>query len=147
LCGHGELKAEFLEALEVEGRRYGVLARDMELVKSRLETAQETNVLLASCLGTLQARVMELEDIVMADSDAEGKPLDSPSDLEPVENMVAIPVPGLLVIHTLVPVETLLEYIPPSLRLTPSPPYVAERLEDPEHSSVPEFWVDPEVDQ
>jgi hypothetical protein len=45
--------------------------------------------------------------------------------------------------HTLVPVEL----VPPSLRTTPSPPYVADHAEDPEHSSVPEFWVDPVADQ
>jgi hypothetical protein len=81
-------------------------------------------------------------------NDAEGEPLDSSSDLGPVENMVAIPVPGLsVVIRTLVPMEIPSEYIPPSLHLTPSPPYVAERSEDPEHSGVPESWVDPGVDQ
>jgi hypothetical protein len=143
-----KLRAEFLEVLGVEGRRYSTLASDMELVKLWLATSQENNVLLASQLGSLQARLTNLEDTVMSDGDdAEGEPSDSSSDLEPVENVVAIPVPGPSVIHTLVPVETPLEYIPPSLCLTPSPPYVAERSEDPEHSGVPEFWVDLGVDQ
>jgi hypothetical protein len=142
-----ELKAEFLEAFEVEGRKYGVLARDMELVKSRLKTTQENNILLASRLGTLQARLVDLEDAVMSKSnDAEGESVDS-SDSEPVENMVAIPIPGLSVIRTLVPMEVPSKFIPLSLRLTPFPPYVAERSEDPEHHNVPEFWVDLEADQ
>jgi hypothetical protein len=147
-AGMEELKVEFLEALEVEGRRYGVLARDMELVKLRLVTAQENNVLLASRLASFQAQLSDLEDMVMEESeDAKGEPSDSSSNLEPVENMVAIPILAPSVVHTLVPVEVPSEYIPPSLCLTPSPPYIAERSEDLEHSGVPEFWVDPGVDQ
>jgi hypothetical protein len=46
--GMEELRAQFLEALGVEGRRYGVLARDMELVKLWLVMAQENNIFLAS---------------------------------------------------------------------------------------------------
>jgi hypothetical protein len=139
-AGMEELKAEFLEALELEGRRYGVLASDMELVKSRLVTAQENNVLLVSRLSSFQAELTDLEDAMMEESeDAEGEPSDSSSDLEPVENIVAIPVPGPSMIHALVPVETPFKFIPPSLHLTPFPPYVAERSEDLEHSGVPEF--------
>jgi hypothetical protein len=114
----------------------------MELVKSRLETAQENNVLLASHLGAFQARVMDLEDVMLSESeDAKGEPVDS-SDSEPVENMVAIPIPGPSVIHTLIPVETSIEFIPPVLQGTPSPPYVAEQAEDPEHYGVPEYWAE-----
>jgi hypothetical protein len=76
----------------------------------------------------------------MESSDAKGEPSDSSSDLEPVENMVAIPVPGPSVITTLVPVDS--EYIPPVLRVTPSPPYVAERSEDPADGGVPESWAE-----
>jgi hypothetical protein len=90
---------------------------------------------------------LEGKDILMEDMDAKGEPLDSSSDLDPVENVVAIPIPGPSVVHTLVPVETPSEFIPPSLHVTPSPPYVAEHVEDLEHSGVPEFWVDPEVNQ
>jgi hypothetical protein len=145
--GMDELNERFAEALRVEGVRYGVLAWDMELVKSQLETAQENNVLLVSRLSAFQVRLLEVEDVLMEDANAEGEPSDLSSDLDPVENVVAIPIPGPSVVHTLVPVEVPSEFIPPSLRVTPSPPYVAECLEDPEHSGVPEFWVDPEVDQ
>jgi hypothetical protein len=44
--GLEDLSSKFSEALEVEGRHYGVLARDVELLKSQLETSQATNVLL-----------------------------------------------------------------------------------------------------
>ena len=85
---------------------------------------------------------MDLEDMVMSDSeDANGEPLDSSTDINPVENVVAIPVPGLLVIHTLVPVDTPSEFISPSLWESPSPLYIAEHGEDPEHHGVPEYWA------
>jgi hypothetical protein len=61
--------------------------------------------------------------------------------------MVVIPILGVSMIHTHVPVEVPSEFIPPSLHLMPSPPYIAEHLEDLEHSGIPEFWVDPGVDQ
>jgi hypothetical protein len=56
--GMEDLNMRFAEALEVEGVRYGVLVRDMELVKSWLETAQENNVLLASRLSAFQVRLL-----------------------------------------------------------------------------------------
>jgi hypothetical protein len=140
--GMEDLSTQFNEALEVEGQRYGVLARDMELVKSQLETAQENNVLLAGRLSAFQVRLLEVKDVLMEDADAEGEPSDLSSDLDPVQNMVAIPIPGPVVVHTLVPVEVSSEYIPPSLCITPSPPYMAELGEGPEHSGVPKYWVD-----
>jgi hypothetical protein len=41
--GMEDLNMRFAEALEVEGVKYGVLSQDMELVKSKLETAQCQN--------------------------------------------------------------------------------------------------------
>jgi hypothetical protein len=140
-----DIKTRFQEALDVEGQRYGVLARDMELVKSRLETAQENNILLASRLSAFQVRILEIEDVLMDDANAEGEPLDLSSDHDPVENVNAIPVPGPSVVHTLVPVEVPSKYIPPSLHVTPSPPYVASHGDNLEHSGVPEYWVDSDV--
>jgi hypothetical protein len=145
--GMEDLNTRFAEALELEGWRYGALARDMELVKSWLETAQENNILLVTHLSAFQVRITKVEDVLMNDLDAEGEPLDLSSDLDPVKNIIAIPVPGPSMVHTLVPVEVPSEFIPPPLRVTPSPPYVADRVEDPEHSSVPESWVDLAADQ
>jgi hypothetical protein len=68
----------------------------------------------------------------------------SSTDVEPVENMVAIPVPTPSVFHTLIPVKVPEEFIPPSLHSTPSPPYIQAREDDPLHDGVPEYWVDPE---
>ena len=70
----------------------------MELVKSWLETAQANNVLLAGRMGALMVRMLDIKDAVM--SDAKGEPSDSSSDVDPVENVVAIPVLAPSVIHT-----------------------------------------------
>ena len=73
----------------------------------------------------------------------------SSSNLDPVENMVAILVPAPSIIHTLVEIPE--EFVPPILRLsssvtsTPSPEYVQVLEEDPSHAGVPEYWADPEV--
>jgi hypothetical protein len=63
------------------------------------------------------------------------------SKFDPVENMVVIPIPPL-VIHTLIPVEVPEAFIPLSLQTTPSPPYVASHEEDLVHDGVLEYWVD-----
>jgi hypothetical protein len=79
-------------------------------------------------------------------SDVDGKGTavsTSSSEFDPMENMVAIPIPPPVI--TLIPVEVPEAFIPPSLRTTPSPPYVASREEDPESNGVPEFWADPGV--
>jgi hypothetical protein len=142
--GMEDLSSKFSEALEVEVRHYGVLAGDVKLLKSQLEASQATNILLSNLVTSLQGRVAKLEDAVMEDSDedAEGEVLSSSSssDMEPVENMVVIPVPALSVPYMLVPVE----FIPPSVCSSPSP-YVQDVEDDPLHDGVPEYWVDPDV--
>jgi hypothetical protein len=45
-------------------------------------------------------RITEVEDVLMNDLDAEGEASDSSSNLDPVENIVVIPVPGPSVVHT-----------------------------------------------
>ena len=73
----------------------------------------------------------------------------SSSDLDPVENMVAIPVLALSTVHTLVEIPE--DFIPPILRSslsvvsTLSPEYVQALEEDPSHTGVPKYWADPEV--
>jgi hypothetical protein len=141
--GMEDLSSRLSEALELEGRWYGVLARDVEMLKSRLETSQATNVLLSSLVSSLQGRITELEEAVIeeSDNDAKGDVVSSSLlDLEPVENMVAIPIPAPSVVHTLVP----MEFIPPSLCSSP-PPYVEAVGEDPLHGGVLEYWVNPDV--
>jgi hypothetical protein len=91
---------------------------------------------------SLQGRVAELEDVVMEESDdAKGEVVSSSSsDLDPVKNMVAIPVPGPSIVQTLI----LVDFVPPSLHSSLSP-YVAAVEDDPSHDGVPEYWVDPDV--
>ena len=72
-----------------------------------------------------------------------------PSELDPVENMVAIPVLAPSIIHMLVEIPE--DFIPPVLRSslsvasTPSPEYVQALEEDPSHAGVPEYWADLKV--
>ena len=84
-----------------------------------------------------------------SEDEAEVPSPSSSSDLDPVENMVAIPIPAPSVVHTLVEIPE--EFIPPILRSTPSvastpsPEYVQALEEDPASHGVPEFWADPEA--
>jgi hypothetical protein len=59
--------------------------------------------------------------------------------VDPVENMVAILIPAPSIIHTLVEIPK--EFILPSLRSTPSPPYVQAVEDDLSHDGVLEYWV------
>jgi hypothetical protein len=99
---------------------------------------------LASIVFNLRTRVGELEDAVMEEADAKGDAVvsTSSSEFDPVENMVAIPIPPPT-IHTLIPVEVPEALVTLSLQMTPSPPYIVDRVEDPVHDGVPEYWVDP----
>jgi hypothetical protein len=80
-----------------------------------------------------------------SDDNAEGDVAslsESLTNAEPVENIVAIPVPAPSIVHTLVLVEIPEEFIPPSLHSTPSPPYIQAREEDLSHDGVLEYWAD-----
>jgi hypothetical protein len=121
-------------------------------LEERLEHSLTHVANLAALLLSIQSRVTEVEDAVMADSEEEGEGevlSSSSSDLDPVENIVAIPIPGLSVVHTLVEIPE--EFVPPILWLsspvpsTLSPPYVQAPEEDPSHNGVPKYWADPEV--
>jgi hypothetical protein len=91
------------------------------LTENRLETMNTANVLLDHLITSLQSCVSEVEDTVMEESDAEGEVVDSSdsslsTDVEPVENMVAIPVPTPgTVVHLLVPIKVPQEFVPPAL--------------------------------
>jgi chromosome segregation ATPase len=117
-----------------------------KLTDSLLRSSDLVNLVL-----TLQNRVGEIEDAVMEESEGSGREVasSSSSDLDPIENMVAIPVPALSIVHTLVAIPE--EYIPPVLRpssvvpSTPSPEYVQALEDDPAHDGTPEYWADPEA--
>jgi predicted nucleic acid-binding Zn-ribbon protein len=126
----GEITSDWVETLEIEENRRkdleGKIAFLEEKVANFLNYQSDTVALVLS----LQSRISEVEDAVVDES--EGAPEEvassSSSDLDPVENMVAIPVLAPSVVHTLVEIPE--EFVPPILRLslsitsTPSPKYV-----------------------
>jgi hypothetical protein len=146
-----EITADWVEAMEIEENRRKALEGKVTLLEEKvvnfLTYQQDTVALVLS----LQGRLTEVEDVMMEDPEEVQEEVSSSSlsDLDPVENMVAIPVPGPSIIHTLVEIPE--EFIPPVLRLsssitsTPSPEYVQALEEDPSHAGVPKYWVDPEV--
>ena len=147
----GEITADWVEALEIEEARRKDLEEKVAFLEEKitnclLHQADTVNLVLA-----LQGRLAQVEDVVMEESEdeAEVPSPSSSSDLDPVENMVAIPVPAPSVVHTLVEIPE--EFIPPVLRSsppvasTPSPEYVQALEEDPASYGVPEFWADPEA--
>ena len=133
----GEFLSDYTEAVVAEERR-----RDLETKVEELEQRLRVTVVLMSSFSD---HLVEVEDIIMEDSDAEGEAVASSSlsDFGPVENMVAIPVPGPSVIHTLTPISD--TYIPLSVHSSPSPPYVQVWEEDLVHSGVLEYWAGPDA--
>ena len=147
----GEITADWVEALEIKEARRKDLEEKVAFLEEKitnclLHQADTVNLVLA-----LQGRLSQVEDVVMEESEdnAEVPSPSSSSDLDPVENMVAIPIPAPSVVHTLVEIPE--EFVPPILRptssvaSTPSPKYVQALEEDPASHGVPEFWADPEV--
>jgi chromosome segregation ATPase len=148
----GEFSSNLMEALEIEENRRKDLETKVSGLEERLEHVLTHVANLAALLLSVQSHVVEVEDAVMADSedDASGEVLSSSSSgLDPVENMVAIPIPAPSIIHTLVKIPE--EFVPPILRAssslpsTPSPPYVQALEEDPVHDGTPKYWADPEA--
>ena len=145
----GEITADWMEALEIEEARRKDLEKvaflEEKITNCLLHQADTVNLVL-----TLQGHLTQVEDVVMEESkeDVEVPSSSSSSDLDPVENMVAIPIPALSVIRTLVEIPE--EFVPPILRSsssvasTPSPEYVQALEEDPASHGIPEFWADPE---
>ena len=146
-----EITSDWVEALEIKENR----RKDFEGKVAFLEE-KITNCLLhqsdtVNLVLSLQGRISEVEDSGMEEPEEEDAEVvsSSSSDLDPVENMVAIPVPAPSVIHTLVEIPE--EFVPPILRpsssvmSTPSPEYVQALEEDPSHAGVPKYWADPEV--
>jgi hypothetical protein len=141
----GEITLDWVEALEIEENRRkaleGKVAFLEEKVVNFLTYQQDTVALVLS----LQGHLAEVEDAVMEESKGvqEEVASSSSSDLDPIENMVAIPIPALSVIHTLVEIPE--EFVPPilqpssSVMSTPSPKYVQALEEDPSHTGVPKY--------
>jgi hypothetical protein len=148
----GEFSSDLMEALEIEENRRKDLEAKVSGLEERLEHTLTHVANLASLLLSVQSCVVEVEGAVMEESedDTGGEVLSSlSSDLDPVENMVAIPIPAPSVIHTLVEIPE--EFVPPihrsslSVPSTPSLEYVQALEDDPAHDGTPEYWADPEV--
>ena len=112
----GEITADWVEALEIEEARRKDLEEKVAFLEEKitnclLHQADTVNLVLA-----LQGRLTQVEDVVMEESEEDDAEVPSPSsssDLDPVENMVAIPIPAPSVVHTLVEIPE--EFIPPVL--------------------------------
>jgi hypothetical protein len=138
-------------AVALEEARRVALEEKVAFLEEKLTDSLLCSSDLVNLVLTLQNRVGEIEDAVMEESEGSGPEVvsSSSSDLDPIENMVAIPVPAPSAIHTLVAIPE--EYIPPVLRSslavssTPSPEYIQALEDDPVHGGTPEFWADPEA--
>jgi hypothetical protein len=147
----GEFSSDLMEALEIEENKRKDLEAKVAFLEEKLVNSLTHTISLVTLILSVQARVAEVEDAVMEESedDAEVVSSSSSSDLGPVENMVAIPVPAPSVVHTLVEIPE--EFVPPILRpsssvpSTPSPEYVQALEDDLVHDGTPEYWVDPEA--
>jgi hypothetical protein len=147
----GEFSSDLMEALEIEENRRKDLKAKVAFLEEKLVNSTHPYRQLGDLILSIQARVAEVEDAVMEESEEGGEEVvsSSSSDLDPVENMVAIPVPAPSVIHTLVEIPE--EFVPPILRpssavpSTPSPEYVQALEDDPAHDGTPEYWADPEA--
>jgi hypothetical protein len=142
---------DLLEAMEIEENRRKDLEAKVGFLEEKLVNSLTHTANLVTLILSVQARVAEVEDAVMEESEEGDAEVvsSSSSDLDPIENMVAIPVPAPSVVHTLVEIPE--EFVPPILQssssvpLTPSPEYVQALEDDPAHNGIPEYWVDPEA--
>jgi hypothetical protein len=139
------------EAVASETARRVALEEKVAFLEEKLTDSLLHSADLVNLVLTLQNRVGEIEDAVMEESEGSAPEVvsSSSSDLDPIENMVAIPVPAPSVVHTLVAIPE--EYVPPVLRpssvvpSTPSPEYVQALEDDLAHDGTPEYWADPEA--
>jgi hypothetical protein len=148
----GEFSSDLMEALEIEENWRKDLEGKVAFLKEKLVNLLTHMADLVALVLSVQAYVVELEDAVMEESeegDSGEVVSSSSSDMDPVENMVAIPVPAPSTFHTLVEIPE--EFVPPilwppsSVPLTPSPEYVQALEDDPAHDGTPEYWADPEA--
>jgi hypothetical protein len=147
----GEFSSNLMEALKIEENRRKDLEAKVTFLEEKLINSLTHTASLVTLILSIQARVAEVEDAVMEESEEGGEEVvsSSSSDSDPIENMVAIPVPAPSVIHTLVEIPE--EFIPPILwpssavPSTPSPEYVQALEDDPVHNGTPEYWADPKA--
>ena len=148
----GEIMADRMEALEIEEAWRKDLEEKVAFLEEKITNCLLHQADMVNLVLALQGCLSWVEDAMMEESKEENAEVlsSSSSDLDPVENMVAIPILAPSIVHTLVEIPE--EFIPPILRpslsvtSTPSPEYVQALEEDPSSYGVPEFWADPEVE-
>jgi hypothetical protein len=108
----GEFSADLMEAMEIKENRRKDLEAKVTGLEEKLEITIAHVANLASLLLSIQSCVVEVEDAVMEESEDDGGEVvsSSSSNLDPVENLVAIPVPAPSAIHTLVEIPE--EFVP-----------------------------------
>ena len=146
----GEITTDWMEALEIEEAQRKDLEEKVAFLEEKITNCLLHQADTVNLILTLQGRLSDVEDAVMEEPKENTEvPSSSSSDLDPIENMVAIPIPAPSVIQTLVEIPE--EFVPPifwlssSVTLTPSPEYVQVLEEDPSQAGIPEFWADAEV--
>jgi chromosome segregation ATPase len=126
----GEITHDFVEVMEIEEAWRSSSEVKVASLEEKLEVALGQIANLASLVTNLQGQVGELEDAVMEEaSDLKGGTAvsTSSSEFDPVENMVAIPIPPPIIHNMLIPIKVPVDFLPEafiplSLRETPSPP-------------------------
>jgi hypothetical protein len=106
----GEFSSDLVEALEIEENRRKDLEAKVAFLEEKLVNSLTHTANLTSLILSVQARVAEVEDAVMEESEeGDGGEVvsSSSSDLDPVENMVAIPVPAPITFHTECPINSI----------------------------------------
>ena len=148
----GEFSSDLMEALEIEENWRKDLEAKVAVLEEKLVNSLTHMANLTSLILSVQACVVEVEDAMMEElEEGDGGEVVSSfsSDLDPVENMVAIPVPALSTFHTLVEIPEefipLILWPPSSVPSTPSPEYVQVLEDDLAHDGTPEYWADPEA--
>ena len=147
----GEITSDWVEALEIEENQRKDLEEKIAFLEEKITNCLLHQADTVNLFLVLQGRVSEVEDAMMEESEEEEAEVlsSSSSDLDPVENMVVIPVPAPSIVHTLVEIPE--EFVPPilwsssSFTSTPSPKYVQALEEDPSHVGISEYWADSEV--
>ena len=100
----GEITSDWVEALEIEENRRKDLEGKVAFLEEKITNCLLHQADMVNLVLALQGHVLEVEDAVMEEPKEEDAEVlsSSSSDIDPVENMVAIPVLAPSVFHTLV---------------------------------------------
>ena len=139
----GEITSDWVEALEIKENQRKDLKGKITFLEEKIVNCLTHQADMVALVLSLQGRISEVEDAIMEEPEEDDAEVlsSSSSDLDPVENMIVIPILALSIIHMLVEVSE--EFIPPilhsssSVTSTLSPEYVQALEEDLSHAGVP----------